>query len=319
MIDRSVVEGAYSALLGREPESEEIIRFHQQSASPAEMLVRFVNSTEFAIRYGAPRLEKSLTLPPAKIEAYAEPAVLRSMIERTGEAWTKLGETEPHWSVLTDPRFKADSIEANKAAFYGTGDTPLRYFEHAARRAGVDLPADVTCFELGCGTGRVTVFLARRFANVIACDISDNHLNVAREHLLSVGLKNVTYFHLKSVDGLREAPPFDILFTVIVLQHNAPPIIALMLRELLAKLNPGGIGYFQVPTYLHNYSFQIGPYLTADGPPNMEMHGILQRDVFDLIANAGCRVLEVREDGWTGDTAGVSNSFLIHKPMDIVT
>ena len=220
---------------------------------------------------------------------------------------------EPHWSVLTDPRFKAATIEDRKIEFYDTGAAPVEYFAAAARRAGERLADKSTCFELGCGVGRVTTHLASKFRHVIASDISDDHLRIAREHLSSAGLTNVSYFQLRDVGSIRSAPPFDALFTVIVLQHNPPPIIAFLLRELLAKLSPGGLGYFQVPTYLTNYTFEVDTYLRSQDMPQMELHALSQRDTFDIIAAAACRVLDIREDSWMGDMGGISNSFLVKK------
>ena len=96
LIDRAVVEAAYRVLLGREPESEDIVRLHQ-ATSPTEMLVRFVGTNDFQLRHAVARIEKSLTLLPEKIEANADPSELRQMIARVGEAWTSLGREEPHW------------------------------------------------------------------------------------------------------------------------------------------------------------------------------------------------------------------------------
>lgn len=45
------------------------------------------------------------------------------------------------------------------------------------------------CVELGCGVGRVTVPLAKRFVQAIGLDISSAHLRVAQEHARAIGIQ----------------------------------------------------------------------------------------------------------------------------------
>jgi hypothetical protein len=44
-------------------------------------------------------------------------------------------------------------------------------------------------------------------------------------------------------------PKVDAVVTLIVLQHNPPPVIKLILRSLLDALKQGGVAYFQLLTY----------------------------------------------------------------------
>src|SRR5271169_236009 len=41
----------------------------------------------------------------------------------------------------------------------------------------------------------------------------------------------------------------DLFFSIIVLQHNPPPVILGILDAAFAGLRPGGLAFFQVPTY----------------------------------------------------------------------
>jgi hypothetical protein len=100
---------------------------------------------------------------------------------------------------------------------------------------------------------------------------------------------------------------------VIVLQHNPPPVIALILRRLLRSLNPGGIAFFQVPTYGAEYRFHIQEYLARPLAPEMEMHLIPQSAVFRIAEEAGCSALEVEPDQCTGLPTWISNTFLLQK------
>lgn len=81
------------------------------------------------------------------------------------------------------------------------------------------------------------------------------------------------------------------------------------------SLNPGGIAYFQVPTYQRGYYFSCTGYLTNfGGKKGMEMHVLPQAEVFNIADQADAQVLEIFEDSWTGIVnGGRSNTFIIRK------
>ncbi len=92
---------------------------------------------------------------------------------------------------------------------------------------------------------------------------------------------------------------FDFLFSVIVLQHNPPPVQKVILDKLFSKMNPGGGCLFEIPTELPHYSFRLDEYL-AFPVPVMEMHALPMREVLSLLQRHQIPVLEVRPDPMTG-------------------
>ena len=107
----------------------------------------------------------------------------------------------------------------------------------------------------------------------------------------------------------------DLFHSVIVLQHNPPPIIADILQHALNGLNGGGAAFFQVPTYGLNYGWNYDRFIAPDLPAGeMEMHVVPQSVVFGLAARAGCVPVEVQPDGCAGMPYWVSNTFLFAKP-----
>ena len=89
----------------------------------------------------------------------------------------------------------------------------------------------------------------------------------------------------------------------------------MIIRGLLTALKPGGVAYFQVPTYQRDYRFSCGEYLSdGAGRTDMEMHVLPQAEVFAIAARSNAQVLEVFEDRWTGIVdGGRSNTFIIRK------
>jgi SAM-dependent methyltransferase len=251
-----------------------------------------------------------------RIDTEVAPAELQALLAHVENCWRHLGMTEPHWSVLTNPQFKADRIAANTGDFYASGSYDLSLFINAANRCGVALPFKGTCFELGCGVGRASVWLAKSFRHVIAADVSASHLALAEMAALDGNQSNVTFRLVNEMGAFYRLPTFDSFFSLIVLQHNPPPVIRWLIETMLFKLNHGGVGWFQVPTFLPRYTFDAAAYLAARSDHGeMEMHALPHQTVLDTIADAGCELLEAREHDCLGIANSTSMTFLIRKPV----
>lgn len=248
------------------------------------------------------------------IEVNVEPAVLAHLLANVKAKWDQFGKTEPHWSVLSAPQFKSDQIAGTVDGFYGSGAGDVDLFRNAAHRCNVALPTDGTCFELGCGVGRITIWLGAAFRKVIGADISAAHLAIAQEAIDRSGKSNIELRHLDKPETVHDLPAFQAFYSVIVLQHNPPPVMRWLLERILQKLTPGGLGFFQLPTIGGGYAFEATAYLQQ--PPGidvMEMHVLPEETVLEIIEAAGCELLEAREHDCIGDPAWVSKTFLVRK------
>lgn len=166
-----------------------------------------------------------------------------------------------------------------------------------------------------CGVGRVTRWLAERFESVIGYDISRAHLQIAKNYLTEVGIQNVSLHHISKPREIRDFPKADFVYSVIVFQHNPPPIICLVIEQMIRALNSGGIAFFQLPTYRLDYRFSLRDYLAAEATRGeMEMHVLPQSKIFDIVRKENGKLTEVLEDRWTGLRSGErSNTFVIQK------
>lgn len=164
--------------------------------------------------------------------------------------------------------------------------------------------------------GRVSIHLAQRFKSLIAIDISESHIALAAEAARDAKIAN-SHFGSATAPTFGMTKSFDVWFSFIVLQHNPPPIIALVLKRALSMLAPGGIAMFQVPTYASGYSFDVARYLAAPTPAGtIEVHCLPQPVVFAIAADCGCVPLEVREDTAMGPPSHwLSNAFVFAKRL----
>jgi SAM-dependent methyltransferase len=257
---------------------------------------------------------KPLDFPPVSVETTVPAEALAKMLQRTEAIFTANSRERPHWTVLTAPRFEPDQFEAHREQFFRSGLEAVHVFRAFAARAGIDLSGYRTCFELGCGVGRITVALAALFDRVIGADIAKPMLEEAARTASGFKVTNIEWMLTNRFAIYDELETFDVFFTGIVLQHNPPPVMAYMLTRLLGKLRPGGIGFFQLPTYRLGYSFSAEEYLKKAPSNDIEMHVFPQRPLLELVQRCGCRILEIREDGATGETySQISNTLLVEK------
>lgn len=319
-VDRQLVFAAYRLWLGRDPENEAAIEhWVSHCRTLGELRNSFLHSDEFAEKSRQLILSRRFPCDQSKeykIDVVGTPKQLSALFDRVSQTWEHLGKADPYYSVVTLDKFRQSEFEVHRCEFFESGKADVDRMIVWMERNGISLRPGQTCLEYGCGTGRITRYLATHFAMTHACDISKPHLTLAAEAVRLAGLDaRITFHRVVSPQSVIQLPPADVIFSIIVLQHNPPPIIACILDNLLATLREGGIAYFQVPTFLKNYSFDLERYLEAPIPeePTMEMHVLPQRHIFGIISRNKCQVLEVQPDNMTGDLNFVSNTFLVRK------
>lgn len=257
---------------------------------------------------------KPLDLPPISVEATVTPHQLTQMLTRIEDIFTKHASERPHWTVATTPIYEPDQFEAHRNQFFQSGRDDVRTFQAFLARAGLSLPSYRSCFEFGCGVGRITVALAELFEQVIGADVALPMLVEAERTALAFNVANIRWLLTNRFNVYNSLSDYDVFFSVISLQHNPPPVISYLLTRLLTKLRSGGIGFFQLPTYHSAYSFSPEKYLSSPATNDIEVHCLPQRILFDLVRQSGCRLLEIREDGWVGPSMQtISNTLLVEK------
>lgn len=251
-------------------------------------------------------------LPPLNVKLKCSDEQASRLLKRIVDSWEELGRSRPHWSVLTADQFLPHQIETTEPAFFATGEHERDKLLAAVRRAGRDPSEFKEVFQYGCGLGRVTNFLAESFDRVRACDASRQHLERARAHTHEIGRSNVTYL-LSTLPAFGMNRQFDLWFSLFALQHYSPPIIAMILRRALTMLRPGGLAVFQCPTYAPNYQFDIDEYLASQVPESgLEIHFLPQSELFKIVRDAGCSIVEVVEDD-TCNPQWISNTVVVTK------
>ena len=241
--------------------------------------------------------------PPIEVEWQVTEQTAQALLAHVRATWTRLGQERPHWSVLSAHAFTPEEISNNETAFFASGGGDATSLIAVLARHGIRASDFRNVFEFGCGVGRVTAHLARAFNKVTVCDVSQSHMVMARDVVARSGAANVKFDLVEGAEfGMRE--PFDLWFSRIVLQHNPPPIIAMIVRRALTLLAAGGFAVFQVPTYAIGYRFRVSDYMSGIAASrDIEMHVLPQSVVFAIARDCGCEPLEVLEDMSAGPPA----------------
>ncbi len=133
------------------------------------------------------------------------------------------GQAPPHFDAFPElyDRF-TDTWDSISSSF---DDWVARHLPAGARRA----------VDLGCGAGRVTSLLADWADDVLAVDVSDRMLELARTRRAR---DNITYQRRGVLDVRGDDGPFDVVLSVHTLHHVGDP--ATVLPHVRSLLAPGG-------------------------------------------------------------------------------
>ncbi len=158
--------------------------------------------------------------------------------------WNEWGRRDPYWAIISRPDRRGNRWDLDE--FLRTGvdeiDALLAWLEE------LDVPVRLErALDFGCGVGRLTQGLARKFAMCDGVDIAPSMIERANE-LNQFGER--VHYHVNDRDDLSlfADDTFALIYSVIVLQHIAPEFSAAYLREFTRVLAPGGVLVFQLPS-----------------------------------------------------------------------
>jgi SAM-dependent methyltransferase len=210
-------------------------------------------------------------------------------------------------AILADDSKKFGMWDVNE--FFETGrqevDAVLSTVE------AFNLPAQhASALDFGCGVGRLSRTIRRRFQACVGVDISPAMIDLARK------FNPDCEFHLLGERGLAdlEDEQFDFIYSNIVLQHQ-PSQAAVFgyIADFIRLLRAGGVLVFQVPHYIP-FRMRLEPrrrlYRVCRGlfrlPPDfiynklklnpITMLAIPEASVIRTIASLGGEVLHIRHD-----------------------
>jgi len=164
-------------------------------------------------------------------------------LDDVAKEWDALARRDPLWAILTDPGKKEGGWDPEE--FFTTGEHEVTSLLSRCDQLGYPRQR-VAALDFGCGVGRVTQALADRFDRSVGVDIAPTMIDRARA--LNHHGDQVTYVVNDSSDLTRfETGSFDLVFSIIVLQHMEPELSTSYITEFVRICAPGGLVFFQIP------------------------------------------------------------------------
>jgi ubiquinone/menaquinone biosynthesis C-methylase UbiE len=160
----------------------------------------------------------------------------------------------------------------------------------AARIGQLIKPTD-TVLDLGCGIGRVARYVAPLCREIWAVDASETMLDYARKRLAD--LPNVRFVQGAGA-SLPDVPSasFDVVYSMLTLQHVEREHAFLLLRELRRILKPDGRTFLTFPNLLSDTYLQAFLYYAehdeTDNPARARFY--TPEEVARLLPPAGFEV-----------------------------
>jgi SAM-dependent methyltransferase len=160
--------------------------------------------------------------------------------------WEAFAAREPHFAVLTAPRFlQANLTPAAEREFFDSGEALVDWTLRTIELRLAPEFAPMTTLEFGCGIGRLAIPFARRPGVVTAVDRSPAMLDRARREAERQGVMNIDF---RTPAALFAAPrKFDLVNCYLVFQRMPQAEGLPLLDTLVGCLGAGGIGVFHFP------------------------------------------------------------------------
>jgi SAM-dependent methyltransferase len=218
--------------------------------------------------------------------------------------WDALGRADPLWAIKFDPSKKGNRWELEE--FFRTGEREVAELEAWLDGLDVTLRRG-RALDFGCGVGRLTQAMAARFDQVDGVDIAPSMIELA-ERLDRHGDRCRYHLNLAADLAIFGDDSFDLVCSLLVLQHVQAGYARAYLGEFLRVLRPGGVLVVGVPSHpaatprglafalLPNRLLNLYRRRRYGYQGVMELHGLRRAEVVELLRAAGAEVAAVLEE-----------------------
>ena len=119
----------------------------------------------------------------------------------------------------------------------------MKYIVNIVSKSKYQNKRDIRVLDIGCGGGILAESLSRLYDDIVAIDVVQDNIDVAKAHCANVGISNIDY-HCTSVEDLCkiEIQSFDLVVCMEVLEHVNE--VESFVKKCLMQLKKGGLCFF---------------------------------------------------------------------------
>ena len=223
--------------------------------------------------------------------------------DRLARLWERNASIDALWSILALPGKEGGRWDRDE--FFRSGERDVaELMRYLAERSAT--PRTGRVLDFGCGVGRLSRAFAARFERVDGVDVSPTMIRLAHRY---ASVDGRCHYSVGSRPDLGMFPDatFDLVCSILVLQHIPPPLAEGYVREFGRVAASGGVILFQAPHARRGppprrgLLRRIAARVPRPRRVALEMYA-LPRDVVErALRVADCEIVDVRPDGWAGD------------------
>jgi len=177
------------------------------------------------------------------------------------------------------------------ATQYDTNDNKTRDLEAAALRNTLSAISFNSCLEIGCGTGKNTVWLIEKATSVTAVDLSEEMLAKAKE---KVATSKATFIQADITKPWHFAnKTYDLISFSLVLEHIED--LEFIFNEAAAVLHTGGYIYVGELHPFKQYTGSKARFDTAGGVQVVQCYNHHLSDFVQAAKKHGLQILDMNE------------------------
>lgn len=175
-------------------------------------------------------------------------------INQYAKEWENNAEADALWVILTDSKYYGSKWDVNE--FFATGDEEICRVFNFMKENGIKVSSFGSFVDFGCGVGRNSKALRKRFDGGFGIDISEKMIELAQKYVQRVK------FMVNKSDCLDQFAndSIDFIYSHIVLQHIPNEFKVKYIDEFLRILKPGSLAVFQIPTDIINPRVVNSPF-----------------------------------------------------------
>jgi SAM-dependent methyltransferase len=201
--------------------------------------------------------------------------------------WEANAQVDARFAILSDPDH---GDEWTTAEFLETGEQEIASVFAHLDSVGAAPVGHARALDFGCGVGRLTRALGRRFEEAVGVDVAPTMVDQARALEPD---PNVSFVVNQAADlRVFDDATFDFIYSNIVLQHVGNDLQRGYVAEFCRVLAPGGLAVFQIPSRRLGVQGTLRRILPIEVTTRLRRlrrpHALLERDADVLRMEMNC-------------------------------